>query len=141
VLLGTFFRNFAGSVVTYFLPVFFLKNFAAFKAEYSLVNSLCLSVLGLISGLIGGVISDKFESRNYFTKSLVCSLGSVIAFPLICYITLQTSNFWGSMACFSVYTLVSAAFSGPAITMMQNSSKKSMQGSIISAYFFVVTIA
>lgn len=45
------------------------------------------------------------------------------------------------MACFGVQTLLSAAFSGSAITMMQTSTPKSIQGTAISAYFAVATLA
>lgn len=31
-LIGTFFRNFGGSITTYYLPVFFLKNYPLFKS-------------------------------------------------------------------------------------------------------------
>lgn len=30
-LIGTFFRNFGGSITTYYLPVFFLKNYPLYK--------------------------------------------------------------------------------------------------------------
>jgi len=50
-------------------------------------------------------------------------------------------SFWLGMGCFSVFILLSSAFSGPAITMMQNTTEKSLQGSIISTYFFTITAA
>jgi len=40
-----------------------------------------------------------------------------------------------------MFTFLTSAFSGPAITMMQNTSPKSQQGSIISTYFFTITCA
>jgi len=141
VLLGTLFRNFGGSCTTYFLPLFFLKNFPLFKAQYSFVNSVILSIFGLTSGICGGIIADKYEKKNLFTKALICIIGSAAALPLIGAATLQTTNFWLSMACFMMFTLLTSAFSGPAITMMQNSSPKNQQGSVVSSYFFVVTLA
>jgi MFS family permease len=140
VLLGTFFRNFGGSVTTYYLPVFFLKCFSNYKVQYSFVNSVILSVVGLASGIIGGVIADKYEKNSYLTKAWICILGSAAAIPLIGIATMQPS-FWVSMVCFTLFTLLASAFSGPAITMMQNTTQKSLQGSIISSYFFTITIA
>ena len=45
------------------------------------------------------------------------------------------------MACFGIQTLLSAAFSGSAITMMQTSSPKAIQGTVISSYFACATMA
>lgn len=45
------------------------------------------------------------------------------------------------MGSFALFTLFASAFSGPAITMMQNTTPKSLQGSIISTYFFTITAA
>ena len=83
VLIGAFFRNFGGSCTTFFLPLFFLKNFPAFKVQYSFVNSVILSIFGLTSGICGGIIADKFEKNNLWTKALICIIGSASALPLI----------------------------------------------------------
>ena len=117
-LIGAFFRNFGGSCTTFFLPLFFLKNFPAFKTQYSFVNSVILSLFGLISGILGGIIADKYEKKNVWTKALICIIGSASALPLIGAATLQTSHFWLSMICFMLFTLLTSSFSGPAITMM-----------------------
>lgn len=141
VMLGSFVRNIGGSVTTYFLPVFYLKCFAAYKTQYSFVNSVILSGFGLLSGVLAGIIADKYESKSKMTKAYICIVGCAAALPLMAVATLQTSNFWLSMVCFAIQTLLSAAFSGSAITMMQTSSPKAIQGSVISAYFAQATIA
>lgn len=141
VLLGAFIRNFGGSVNTYFLPVFFLKNYPQFKSQYSYVNSAILSCAGFVSGIVAGVLADALEKKSYRTKSYICMAGCVLAFPLIAMATLQTSHFWVSMTCFSIMTFFSSSFAGSAITMMQNSSKRSLQGSVVSTYFFNTTLA
>lgn len=142
VLVGTFFRNFAGSVNTYYVPVFFLRNFPAFKTAFSTLNALNLSVLGMISGIVAGVISDKFEvkNKNYMTKAWIIILGCTVALPMLALTTLQTTNFWLSMLCNMILTLFIANFSGQAITMMQNSSDKIIQPLVISTYFFAATM-
>lgn len=140
VMAGAFMRNVGGSVITYYLPVFFLKNFAAFKSQYSAVNGLILSSCGLASSLIAGIVADKYESKNKMTKAYICML-NFFALPLYALGTLQTSNFWLSLACHALATLLTAAFSGSCITMMQNSSPKEMQGSLISTYFANITFA
>ena len=59
-MLGSFIRNIGGSCITYYLPVFFLKNFPAFKAQYATTNALILSGLGLLSGILAGFVGDKY---------------------------------------------------------------------------------
>ena len=125
-LIATFFRNFAGSINTYYLPVFFLRNYPAYKTAFSTMNALSLSIFGMISGIVAGVVSDRFETKNknYMTKAYIIILGCALGFPLMALTTLQTSNFWLSMFGSMLITLFIANFSGQAITMMQNSSDK-----------------
>ena len=118
VLVGAFLRNLGGSCVTYFLPVFFGRNFPGFKAEYSLVNTLILTVLGFSSGIFFGLLGDKFETKSRWTKPLICLLGSGLSLPLIALATLQTTNFWLSMAFYAIMVFISAPFSAQAITMI-----------------------
>ena len=94
--------------------------------QYSFVNSVILSGFGLLSGLIAGLIADKYESRSKMTKAYISMIGCAAALPLMMVATLQTSHFWLSMACYGIQTLLSAAFSGSAITMMQTSSPKAI---------------
>ena len=126
VIVASFFRNISGSVVTYFLPVFFLKNYPLFKAEYSIANSLCLSVLGLVSALGGGIVADLGEKKTLWSKALVCMVGTLMGIPLIYVTTIFSTNFWTSISFYAIFTLCTACFSGSAISMMQNSSKKSI---------------
>jgi len=45
------------------------------------------------------------------------------------------------MFCYALKVLVSGTYSGPAITMMQNTAPTSQQGSVVSVYFFSITMA
>jgi hypothetical protein len=118
---GTFFRNLAGSVNTYYVPVFFLQIFPQYKTAFSTLNAVNLSVLGMVSGLSAGILTDKLESKNknFMAKSWTIILGCALALPLMAVTTLQTSNFWLSLVCSMMFTLLNANFSGMAITMMQ----------------------
>lgn len=128
-------------IVSSFLPVFFGKNFPAFKAEYALLNAAALSICGFVASLSGGIIADKFEKKSYWTKAAICMFGCAMSVPLIALGTLQTSNFYLSVACYALKVLVSGTYSGPAITMIQNTSPLSQQGNVISVYFFCITVA
>ena len=140
-LIASSLRNFGGMCVSSFLPVFFGKVFPAFKAEYALLNAAALSICGLLASIGGGVIADKFEKKSYMTKAFLCIFGCLLSVPLIALGTLQDSNFYLGVACYALKVLVSGTYSGPAITMIQNTSPASQQGNVVSVYFTCITIA
>jgi MFS family permease len=111
------------------------------KSTYALVNAGILSICGLIASISSGLMADKFEKRSYWAKGAICCIGQSLAVPLICLATLQTSSFWLSIIAYAVYFLVASTYVGPAITMMQNTAPVDMQGSVVSTYFFCITIA
>ena len=121
-LIASSLRNFGGMIVSSFLPVFFGRNFPAFKAEYAMLNAAALSMCGLTASLAGGIIADKFEKKTYMTKALLCIQGCLLSPFLIALGTLSTGNFYLSVACYAIKVLVSGTYSGPAITMIQNTS-------------------
>lgn len=88
VLIASSLRNFGGIIIAAYLPVFFGKNFPTFKAEYALLNAIGVSCCGLIASLSGGIIADKFESKSYMTKALICIVGCGLSFPLVALGTL-----------------------------------------------------
>lgn len=118
VLMASSLRNFGGMIVSSFLPVFFGKNFPAFKAEYALLNAAALSICGFVASLSGGILADKFEKKSYWTKAIICMFGCAISVPLIALGTLSTGNFYLSVACYALKVLFSGTYSGPAITMI-----------------------
>jgi len=140
-LIASSLRNFGGMIVSSFLPVFFGRNFPAFKAEYAMLNAAALSMCGLTASLAGGIIADKFEKKTYMTKALLCISGCFLSPFLIALGTLSTGNFYLSVLCYALKVLVSGTYSGPAITMIQNTSPLSVQGSVVSVYFFCITMA
>jgi len=141
VLMASSLRNFGGMIVSSFLPVFFGRNFPAFKAEYAMLNALALSGCGLAASLGGGIIADKFEKKSYWTKAILCIQGCAISVPLIALGTLTTGNFYLSVLCYALKVLFSGTYSGPAITMIQNTSPQDQQGNVVSVYFFCITLA
>lgn len=118
VLIASSLRNFGGMVVAVFLPVFFGKNYPAFKAQYAVLNAAAVSGCGLAASLAGGIMADKFEKKSYWAKALICMSGCALSFPLIALGTLQTSSFYLSVLCYALKVLVSGTYSGPAITMI-----------------------
>jgi hypothetical protein len=48
--------------------------------------------------------------------------GSILSIPFLAYGLLYTQNFHISLICYAIQVFVSGTYSGPAITMMQNTS-------------------
>lgn len=105
-----------------------------------MLNALALSLGGLCASVGGGIIADKFEKKSYWTKAMICIQGCALSFPLIALGTLSTGNFYLSVLCYALKVLVSGTYSGPAITMIQNTSPQSQQGNVVSVYFFCITL-
>jgi hypothetical protein len=87
-LVGAFLRNIGGSIITYYMPVFFGRNYPQFKAEYSLANTLILSILGFVTSISFGILADKYEKKTLWTRSLICMIGQAVSLPLIAMATL-----------------------------------------------------
>ena len=84
VLIGGFLRNFAGCIVTYYLPVFHSKNFPANKALYASINAMILSLCGLFASVSSGIMADVFEKKTLWAKALICMILQSISVPLMC---------------------------------------------------------
>lgn len=76
----------------------------------------------MTASLAGGIIADKFEKYSYYTKALVCISGCLLSPFLIGLGTLSTGNFYLSILSYALMLLVSGTYSGPAITMIQNTT-------------------
>ena len=107
VTIAGMFRKFGDMIITCYIPLFFLKNYPNFKAEYALINAIMLASLGFASNIISGIIGDKFEQSNPMTKSLLCIYSSIISVPLIALCCWGHGNFWISMAAMSIFVFVS----------------------------------
>ena len=59
----------------------------------------------------------------------------------MCVTCFSTGSFWTSIIAYAVYHVLASTYVGPAMTMMQNTAPPEQQGNVVSAYFFVITIA
>lgn len=104
--------------VAYFMPVFFLQVYPKYKTEYSLYNGLIVSILGFISNITGGIVSDRFEKKSRMTKAYVCMFACAITIPLLGLSLLQTRSFYFSLFFFAMRMLLGECFLSPQFTMM-----------------------
>lgn len=140
VIAGSF-RFFGGYAIGYYMPSYFGKIYPDYQTEYSVLNAFVVSVGGFISAYGGGVLSDKFESRTYWSKAYVCILGSLLGVPTIAICTLCQNSFGLSMAFLFFEYLTAECWNSPAITMILNTVSADNKGYALSAYFFFTTIA
>lgn len=140
VTLASMVRIFASTTLATYLPIYFLKVYPSCKDKFALANALSLLIGGLSASLAGGIISDRLETKTYMAKSYICMVSCFIALPLTAACCLFQNSFWFSLLMITFKTMVSAGFSSPAITMMQNTTESKNQGKIISSHTFYTTI-
>lgn len=140
IFIAGFLRTMGSTIVTAYTPVFFGRVFPSFKQTYAFLNAIALTTCGFSSSILGGIISDKYEKKNYMTKSWLIMAGNILSIPLVAF-GCMTSNFYLAMLAFTLKIFVSGSYYAPAITMMQNSTRPSNSGLVVSAYTFAATIA
>ena len=116
--------------------MFFLRNYAANRPEFAVFYSLIVLFGGFTSALMGGIICDKFGAGKPMTKAWVAIIGNLTAWPMFSAAVLLTGNFWLSLAMIAGKYLFGEPWKSPAITMMQNTTKPTKFGNIVSAYQF-----
>ena len=73
--IATMFKYLGEYAFLFFMPAYFQSVYPAMKVEFASANALSLSVLGFISSVMGGVISDKYGTKNHMTMAWVCIIG------------------------------------------------------------------
>ena len=135
-----FIRTIGSTIVTAYAPVFFQRVFPAFKAKYAFLNAMALICCGVSSSVIGGIISDKLEKKSYMAKANIIMGGNILAIPLVAAAVLS-QNFYFALTAFALKIFVSGSYHAPAITMMQNTSRPSDSGLVVSVFTFFAYLA
>jgi hypothetical protein len=82
-----------------------------------MINAFSLTLFGLSSSIIGGIISDKFEKKSYMAKTAVILFGNFFSIPLV-IVAMLTNNFYLSIGLMAVKVLISGSYLSPSLTMM-----------------------
>ena len=135
-----FVRTIGSTIVTAYTPVFFCRVFPEFKAKYAFLNAIALIGCGISSSILGGIISDKYEKKSYMTKSNIIMAGNCLSIPLVA-IAVFSQNFYLALLAFALKIFVSGSYHAPAITMMQNTSRPSDSGLVVSVFTFFAYLA
>jgi nitrate/nitrite transporter NarK len=59
----------------FFMPAYFQSVYPTMKMEFASANAISLSILGFISAVMGGIISDKYGQKHPMTMAWVCIIG------------------------------------------------------------------
>ena len=82
------------------------------------VFPIMVLVCGFCSGIVGGLVSDKFGKKTPMMKSLVCVIGNTLAMPMFITAMLLKNNFWLSVSLIGCRYLVGETWKSPNITMV-----------------------
>jgi len=78
------FRFFGGYAIGFFMPLYFGGVYEDYDTEYSVINSVVVSLFGFLSALFGGMVSDHFYKKGeYMSKAYVCMFCSMMGIPMI----------------------------------------------------------
>ena len=116
--LGACFRYFGITACDYYVPMFFLRNYVAHRAEFASFYALIVVFCGFTSSVAGGLICDKFGKGRPMLKSWVCIIGNLIAMPMFAAGILCTDNFYFSIGMMTFKYLFGEPWKSPAVTMM-----------------------
>ena len=102
------------------MAYFNIDYFNGFNKDsaYSLYSALALVFCGAASNVIAGYLSDKFELRNYRTKSYLGTGMCLIAVPLCILMYLVEGSFAFSMTMFFFEQLLTEGWMPPTIAMV-----------------------
>ena len=134
ILFGGMLRHFSDAAIAGFLPVYFLRSYPNFKAQYSMINAFSLTVFGFISNLMAGLIGDKFEKTNPMAKGWITCLSTLLSIPFIFLCCAPHGNFWISIISIAAYILVSGGYHATAVTMIENTVSSEDTGKMVSSW-------
>lgn len=91
---------------------------------------------GFISGISGGILSDRFGKKSNMARTWICVIGNAIACPLFIAAMLLKDNFWLSLACIGARYALGETWKAPNLTIIQDTVSPKKYGRMVSAYQF-----
>ena len=82
-----------------------------------MINAFSLTLFGLSSSIIGGIISDKLEKKSYMAKTALILFGNLFSIPLV-ILAMSTNNFYLAISLMAVKILITGTYLSPSLTMM-----------------------
>lgn len=110
---------------------------------FGILNACVILFGGLSSSLIVGKLADKYEPRNYRTKSyLACGL-SILAVPLysLLFLIHNPNTFYLSVVILFLENLLCEGWMAPCIAMIQTVIDVKYKAVSVGVFFFATAMA
>lgn len=121
-----------------FLPLWYassgLQGYST--RTYAAWNMLTISSAGLLSTLIGGLVSNVRDPR---APCWVGAIGSAVSLPLLLGV-LGSRHFCASLTYLFLLLVVSDSWLGPAVGLLRSSVRRSVQGQAVSVFLVASTL-
>jgi len=114
---GGMFFYFNGYAFMYFMPAFFQQVYYNYP-QFASLNALCLSLFGFTSGILGGLICDRYKNKNPEILSRVPIYSAFSAIPFSVAAFLITKNFYLSFMCLVIKYLIGECWASPCLTLI-----------------------
>lgn len=93
-----------------------------------------------MGALLGGILSDKLESKSYMSKAWLVIGSNLFSSPFAFLAFMNQDSFWYSMGMVNFQWFLSEAWFAPTLVMLQNTTSQRNQGSVVSIYYLLTTL-
>ena len=108
--------------------------------EYNMAQTIA-GLFGAFFCTLGvSVYCDMYDNYDYMTKAKLCIYTTLASIPCSCLMYLCTDNFYVSVTGLFVETMLSSAWSQPAIGILATVVRANVRGTAVSLFFFLLTV-
>ena len=139
ILLGGLCRFWQGFTISYYCIQYF-----AFYDDlnlYGVLNALSVLIGGFLSNMFAGYVSDKYEQRNYRTKSYIATAMSGIGVPVSLMLFCINSSFGFSITMLFFDYLLCEGWISPIYAMIQTVIDVKYKGVALGVFQFGTTLS
>ncbi len=137
LLVAVAFRSFAGYAVGAWSFPFYRQYFPECAATFASLNAVMVAVVGTLSTVSGGVLSDRLAARRGPHASLLVPIvGCLLAMPLWFGVA-QAGSFTLSIGCLLAAYLAAECWWGATISTMQGALPPNLWGTVQGLTNFV----
>ena len=109
-------------------------------SDFNVVSNVASLVGAFVCTLGVAIFCDMYDNYDYMTKAKLCMYTTAVSIPSCCLMYMCTDNFYISATGLFVETMLSSAWSQPAIGILAMVCKASIRGTAVSLFFFLLTV-
>lgn len=122
-----------------FMPSFLIRNHGLSVGEAGLALSLVWGVSGAIGTFSGGLLADRFATRDIRWYTWIPMVGMILAFPPYFYVLLGEST-TGILSVLFFISIVNSLYLGPSIAISHAMVPPGMRALTSAVLFFVLNM-